>query len=149
MRRTVQFRDGDGTRFDVVLERTAAGTFYVFALHGGDRGATSQFNSERSAIRAWQSLEGRAIAAGWKYRTYDGKQTAPGKMLLDRVTGERLFRDRRTGELFHDESASRPPAMPSSMTDEELGLNALARATKTPRADVVDKFSADNLPRPR
>lgn len=148
MRKTVQFQDGAGTKLDIVLERTAAGTYIVFALHDGERGATSRIDNERSAIRAWQALEGKAIAAGWKYRTYDGKQTAPGKMTID-VTGQRLFRDRRTGELFRDESSSRPPSMPSRMTEEEIALDALSRVTRTPRVDVVDRFTADNLPAPR
>lgn len=107
----VSLQDETGARLEIILEQAAPGRWEAYAKHSVEgRGASQSFTTENLATRAWRRLEEEALKRNWKYVTIVRvDHSSPAAMKLDKHTGERLFRDRFTGELIKDESSSRPP----------------------------------------
>ena len=156
-----QYEDADGARLEAVLDRERSGawvTFLRYRRHGRqwDRGATTYHSNEKVARRVFHGLEDEAAATGWKLKVVLLAPREPAKMVL--AGDQRLFRDARTGELFADESSSRPPAVPLG-GHEPLGghdstlflrlADEIARPHRSAPPARRDAFTLTSLPSPQ
>ena len=136
-KQSIVFKDSNGTKLTLVLERVASG-YRTYAVHSKKGvGATRGHATARSAERVWQEMEKDALRMGWPRLvvTERGTNVAPsGAPMKQDAAGRRMFRDPRTGEYFYDESSYRPPltivpggVMDNAQTHDAFGLLSLPR----------------------
>jgi hypothetical protein len=138
---TLRYEDAGGNRLNLILAKKKDG-YRVYAVHTKfkDRvvGASAEGLTLKEANQYLTRLEKKAVENGWQFVVPVVESEGTGLMKTDPLTGERLFRDAKTGEWRKDESASRPPAVATSNLTYE-------KATKKKE---LPEFTLENLPHP-